>query len=230
MKIKLRAWALLATGLLHLAMLAWIISPPRHPSTGVAQPQQLRSLVSLHIVPARPRTEPPTQAAPAARPTTSQTEQAPPVLQIARSVVAPLEIITSSPAVASEPMPAAPSRPTAIILAASTAAAPEPVSQTAYQPARPPSRDCAERGMARHYPPLLRERGIEGRVLLQVRVDEQGQPAEIRVADGSGWRLLDEAARLLTQGCRFVPARRGEQTLASWIEYPVRFALNDATQ
>jgi len=214
MNIKLRAWALLATGLLHLALLAWCISPRLHQPLSPAAQQ----LLSLRIVPAvMPKQEP--------RPQTLPSPARPAALALAPmpNVVA-IEAPTVSIATASEP--AAPAPQQSIPPLAPSVALPEPV----YQPARPPGRACAERGLARHYPKLLRERGIEGQVLLKVRVDEQGQPAEIRVADGSGWRLLDEAARLLTQGCRFVPARRGEQTLASWIEYPVRFALNDATQ
>lgn len=87
---------------------------------------------------------------------------------------------------------------------------------------------CSERQTARHYPALLRDRGIQGLVRLRVKVDPEGRAAEVVIAGGSGWRLLDEAARRVAESCPYTPARRGDQRLASWIEYPVRFALQAA--
>lgn len=75
------------------------------------------------------------------------------------------------------------------------------------------------------HPAALRERGIEGAVLLRVLVDAQGRPADVQVASGSGWRLFDEAALQQVRACRFVPATRGGQAVDSWVEFPVRFAL-----
>lgn len=89
---------------------------------------------------------------------------------------------------------------------------------------------CSARGVERLYPLLLRERGVEGRVLLRVQVDEQGRAAEVLVQGGSGWRLLDEAARQVALSCPFQPARRGDQRVSSWVEYPVQFALGRAVQ
>ena len=78
------------------------------------------------------------------------------------------------------------------------------------------------------HPPALRERGVEGRVLLRVHVDAQGQAGDVRVVDGgSGWRLFDAAAVASALGCRFVPARRAGHAVESWVEFPVRFALRD---
>ncbi|TXD99579.1 energy transducer TonB [Mitsuaria sp. TWR114] len=92
----------------------------------------------------------------------------------------------------------------------------------------PINRLCSERQTARHYPALLRDRGIQGLVRLRVKVDPEWRAAEVVIAGGSGWRLLDEAARRVAESCPYTPARRGDQRLASWIEYPVRFALQAA--
>jgi len=98
-------------------------------------------------------------------------------------------------------------------------------------PARLPAEhgDCAARQAARLYPAALRERGIEGQVLLRVQVAEDGRAAEVRVQRGSGWRLLDQAAQALALACRYVPAQARTleqlQALSSWVEVPVRFAL-----
>jgi periplasmic protein TonB len=76
------------------------------------------------------------------------------------------------------------------------------------------------------YPMLLREQGVGGVVWLRVWVDSDGRPVEIKLAKGSGYRLLDDAALRAVKLWRFVPAKNGEQRLASWVEFPIRFTLN----
>ena len=75
------------------------------------------------------------------------------------------------------------------------------------------------------HPAALRERGIEGAVMLRVKVDMQGRPADVQLLAGSGWRLFDEAALQQVRACRFIPAKQGGQAIDSWVEFPVRFAL-----
>ena len=75
------------------------------------------------------------------------------------------------------------------------------------------------------HPAALRERGIEGAVVLRVKVDAHGRPAEVQVQSGSGWRLFDEAALQQARSCRFIPATQDGQAIDSWVEFPVRFAL-----
>ncbi len=98
------------------------------------------------------------------------------------------------------------------------------------QPASFPAnhRACQDTQTTRYYPAMLRDRGVQGRVLLRVKVDAHGHAAEVQVAHGSGLRLLDEAARRVAESCPYVPARRGDQPVESWIEYAVRFALSPA--
>lgn len=76
------------------------------------------------------------------------------------------------------------------------------------------------------YPMLLREQGVGGVVWLRVWVDSEGRPVEIKLAKGSGYRLLDDAALRAVRQWKFIPARNGEQGLASWVEFPIRFTLN----
>ena len=76
------------------------------------------------------------------------------------------------------------------------------------------------------YPLALRDLGVSGVVWLRVWVDHTGRPKEIELAKGSGYRLFDEAALRAVQHWRFIPAKNGQQSLASWVEFAVRFELN----
>lgn len=76
------------------------------------------------------------------------------------------------------------------------------------------------------YPLALRDLGVSGVVWLRVWVDNSGLPIEIELAKGSGYRLFDEAALRAVQHWRFIPAKNEQQSLASWVEFAVRFEIN----
>ena len=76
------------------------------------------------------------------------------------------------------------------------------------------------------YPLALRDLGVSGVVWLRVWVDNAGIPREIELAKGSGYRLFDEAALRAVQHWRFIPAKHEQQSLASWVEFAVRFEIN----
>ncbi len=76
------------------------------------------------------------------------------------------------------------------------------------------------------YPVALRDRGLSGVVWLRVWVDANGRPKEIELAKGSGYRLFDESALRAVQQWRFIPAKNDHQSLASWVEFAVRFVIN----
>ena len=215
----MKTWALAATALLHGALLAALVLMSARPDA----PRAVSSEISVRLI--------------AAQQAKAQAMLQPPKLAAPISLATPSAFVLPAPSwtvAVQEAAPApAPATPVASVIATlappiagPATNTPPPAPEAAYQAAAPADRQCAADSAARHYPALLRERGIEGRVLLRVRIDEQGRATEVRVQDGSGYRLLDEAAQRVTQGCRFTPARRGEQALASWVIYPVRFALN----
>ncbi len=127
-----------------------------------------------------------------------------------------------APTLAGDAQLAAPP-PAALVARAPLAAAPAALVPVTLPPEH---QACNDRQVARHYPALLRDRGIEGRVVVRVKVDEDGRAAEVLVQGPSGWRLLDEAARQVAAACPYVAARRGDERLVAWIEYPVRFSLH----
>lgn len=75
------------------------------------------------------------------------------------------------------------------------------------------------------YPALARRYGITGTVLMRVRVTIDGRPDEIVVAHSSKHQVLDDAARKAVAHWRFIPARRGDERLESWVEFPLLFTL-----
>jgi protein TonB len=77
------------------------------------------------------------------------------------------------------------------------------------------------------YPLAARRLGIEGVVTLEVLVRRDGTPAEVRVRTSSGSSLLDDSAVATVRSrWRFVPARRGTETIESRVTVPIRFRLD----
>ena len=75
------------------------------------------------------------------------------------------------------------------------------------------------------YPEPARQRGQEGKTLLLVDVDIQGNPAEIRILESSGHPLLDKAAIAAVRRWKFIPARRGDVFIPGQAILPVEFRL-----
>ena len=76
------------------------------------------------------------------------------------------------------------------------------------------------------YPAVAVARNWEGLVRLRVYVLPNGTPGQVLLQQSSGHESLDEAALDVVQRWRFVPAKRGEQAIASWVVVPLVFKLN----
>jgi len=130
----------------------------------------------------------------------------------------PMPSIAIAPAVAADPPPR--SAPT---VAVSAAMAPTP----AEQPVEPPRYEMAYlRNPAPPYPPLARRAKEQGRVILRVLVSPAGTAQDVEVRTSSGYERLDRAAIEAVRRWRFVPARRGAETVAAWALVPVLFQLD----
>lgn len=76
------------------------------------------------------------------------------------------------------------------------------------------------------YPRLARQRGLTGTVLLQVLVGVDGRPLEVAVAQSSGHRELDEAARAqVLKRWSFQPAQQDGHAVQAIGMVPIEFAL-----
>ncbi|MBI1754069.1 MAG: energy transducer TonB [Acidobacteria bacterium] len=76
------------------------------------------------------------------------------------------------------------------------------------------------------YPPLSKRFGEEGKVILRVLVNPEGQPEQVEVRQSSGHTRLDQAALGTVKRWRFTPARRGAERLAAWVLVPLSFQLD----
>jgi protein TonB len=77
------------------------------------------------------------------------------------------------------------------------------------------------------YPIASRRLREEGTVRLRVKVSAGGTAESVEISQSSGFGRLDETARAAVERWRFIPARRGEEAIESWVIVPVRFSLQD---
>ena len=75
------------------------------------------------------------------------------------------------------------------------------------------------------YPPQSRRIGEEGKVILRVSVTPQGTAESVEIKTSSGSQRLDEAAQKTVRNWRFIPAKRGDTAVQSFVLVPIIFKL-----
>jgi protein TonB len=190
-----------------------IILPDPEPLPPVQSEDVLRQPMPM------PTTEAPAAKAPPLSPKASTPVQLPPA---------------APPRTASPTRPAPPPAPKRTQQDA--ASAPAPITQTPRGGGTTQGPEATGGGPAasgarlvRHvapvYPALARERGLEGRVVVRLLIGVDGAPAEIRIAQSSGFESLDAAAIEAVRQWRFEPARRAGISVAEERLAPVVFRL-----
>lgn len=81
------------------------------------------------------------------------------------------------------------------------------------------------RNAAPTYPPKAERRGWEGRVHLRLLIDRSGSVADVRIEKGSGYALLDDAARDTVLAWTFDPAERNGVPVQEWFKKTIEFRL-----
>ncbi|KHT31183.1 energy transducer TonB [Pectobacterium carotovorum] len=236
--------AVIATLLLHAAVLALFNSVSTPPVTVPARPQP----VSIELVAAA--AEPVLQAQPAEPEpiepdvVTPPPELTPPPVDkpVDDNALLPPVPEKKEPEKKPEPTPKkvavkkSPPAPTpksqAEAVSATAPITPAPVAQKAVAqpvdaPLTPPLANADYlHNPAPSYPDVAISRGYEGTVLLNVQVRADGKVQTIRIHQSSGYPSLDDAARDTVRRWSFVPARRGSQPVSGWVVVPVDFSLN----
>lgn len=75
------------------------------------------------------------------------------------------------------------------------------------------------------YPPIAKTRGIEGKVLLEVLVNENGGASKVKIINSSGSNLLDESAFEAVKNWKFVPAKKFGKNIEAKILIPIEFKI-----
>ncbi|MGE0808910.1 MAG: energy transducer TonB [Burkholderiaceae bacterium] len=182
--------------------------------------------------PPKPKPKPPKKVERVVPPAPVPVPVPAPILAVAEPAPVPAEVMTVPP-----PAPAPPPAPPAPVAAPAPAAPPAPVAAApapAPAPAPPPLPIIPPNSQADYlrnpspvYPTMSRRMGEEGRVLLRVYVERDGTASRVNVRESSGFSRLDDSAVMAVRNWRFVPAKRGEETLAAWVLVPINFSLKN---
>jgi TonB family protein len=75
------------------------------------------------------------------------------------------------------------------------------------------------------YPAEVRDRGVEGDVILLVYIDEYGRVRNIFVQSSPGEPALEEAAKEAAYRCEFEPAKKNGEPIGVWYSLVMQFRL-----
>ena len=96
---------------------------------------------------------------------------------------------------------------------------------TAPRQARLDAPPRPKRNIRPDYPKGARQRGEQGDVVLEIRVNVEGTVDDVKVATSSGFAELDEAAIRAARAAKFSPARSGRDPVASTARLKLQFKL-----
>ncbi|RQS08903.1 energy transducer TonB [Burkholderia sp. Bp8998] len=127
-----------------------------------------------------------------------------------------------------EPAPPAAAHASADTATLPARATPVTPSSTAPEPVTAPRLAAAYlRNPAPDYPDVAQRRGWEGTTFLNVHVLANGRPDQVLLSASSGHDALDDAAVAAVTDWRFVPAKRGTESIDGWVRVPVVFKLGN---
>lgn len=79
--------------------------------------------------------------------------------------------------------------------------------------------------MHEEYPRPLRDAGIGGVVKIEAYVSAEGEVEQVRVAAGSGYETLDEAALRVAERMRCSPALQRDRNVGAWLSTSLEFRV-----
>jgi len=79
------------------------------------------------------------------------------------------------------------------------------------------------RALEEQYPKMLRSTGVTGTVVLWLYIDEEGRVLRSRVAESSGYDLMDQAAHAIASKMEWKPAMNRDKKTAVWLAQPITF-------
>lgn len=94
---------------------------------------------------------------------------------------------------------------------------------------RPGEPDVAAKPLSRpspRYPRAAQRSGVEGHVIVRMRIDERGRVVDVTVASAIPPGVFDEVAMQTARTYRFSPARRGGKAVATTVQQRIVFRLD----
>jgi periplasmic protein TonB len=225
---RLAVAAVLAAGLHGAAF--WVAGPWSQPVLPLARRQSVTiNLVTIQASAATAPAPAPRKIQPPPEPRPRQIKKPAPKPLVRPRPVPHLRALDPAPAppMAMAPPPSRPTTaeqpPAETDTAAPTASG--PISHQEHAAIRE-SVPLYDRNPPPVYPRVARRRNYQGTVLLDVRVSADGTVAEAKVAQSSGYSVLDRSALNSVHHWLFEPARRGDRAIETWVQVPVRFELH----
>lgn len=116
--------------------------------------------------------------------------------------------------------------PPSLAIASAPVAPDAPDASASARSVHTPARPASELNAPVRFPSSALRLGLQGTALLAVDVDREGHVTAIELLRSSGHDSLDRAALEGVRGWRFVPAKNGDERVASRVEVPVTFRID----
>lgn len=77
------------------------------------------------------------------------------------------------------------------------------------------------------YPLIARKKGFEGKLILEVLVNEDGSVKSTSIRESSGYEILDTVSKETVEKWTFIPAKKMGRAVKDNIQVPIKFILTD---
>ncbi len=77
------------------------------------------------------------------------------------------------------------------------------------------------------YPLIARKKGMEGKLILNVKVNKDGLVDNVVVKESSGHKILDNVSKKTVQKWEFIPAEKYGDAIEDTVFVPIRFVLTE---
>ncbi|MEQ1530808.1 MAG: energy transducer TonB [Methylococcales bacterium] len=231
---------------LHLKTVLWLTHPDLKTPVPTPLPVEVTLLPPIPIE--QPKIEPVEQPKPVIKPKEKPlpakpkaiVKPKPAPIQKPKPIAENKPVLKPAP-VAVAPVITTPVAPTAQPTFTAPVASPAPVSHTstAKSTSAPANASSSESDQGGNYPvkstyspqppypQSAKNRGWEGTVTVLIKISAAGLVEDVTVSKSSGYDMLDDAVLETVKTYKFIPARRGNTTVAATAKKTISFKLQD---
>ena len=77
------------------------------------------------------------------------------------------------------------------------------------------------------YPIVARKKGLQGKLILKVSINNDGSVKNVVVGKSSGHKILDKVSKETVEKWVFIPAKKKGKPVEDSIKVPIRFVLTE---